>query len=82
MNFVNFILLLIFLIVWIGVLSTRHFPAGVKLFLTVVGIATLVTTGLIIFVNIYDKVNALIFFLLLFVLVAVGIFLAARGRRY
>ena len=53
-----------------------------KLFLTVVGIATLVTTGLIIFVNIYDKVNAPIFFLLLFVLVAVGIFLVARGRRY
>ena len=79
MDFVTFILLLI-LIVGIGVFSVRRFPMGVKLFCTVIGIAALVTTILIIFVNIYDKVNAPIFFLLLFLLVAVGIFLVIKGR--
>jgi len=79
LNFVNLILFLI-LIVWIGVFSVRRFPGGVKLFWTVIGIAALVTTTLIIFVNIYDKVNAPIFFLLLFLLVAVVVFLVIKGR--
>ena len=79
MNFVNLILFLI-LIVWIGVFRVRRFPGGVKLFWTVIGIAALVTTTLIIFVNIYDKVNAPIFFLLLFLLVAVVVFLVIKGR--
>jgi len=79
LNFVAFIIFGL-LFIWLAVLSVKHSTRGRRFFWTVVGMATIAIIMLYIFVHIYREVNPLIFFWLLILGVAVGLFLIIRRR--
>lgn len=80
MNFVTFFLLLI-LFIWLGVLSVKYSTRGRRFFWTVLGVATTALIMSFVFIDVFEKVSAPIFIWLLFLTIAVGLFLAIMRFR-